>query len=348
MLTLNSEIKIGDYWFYFCTNIQIKRSWEEITDTAIIEFPNFIKNIKERYVIANIKRNDPVDIKLGYIYKDGGQIKNSLLSLFKGYVTTVKNGDVLTVKCEDNMFKLKQYTVQKYTKSGAVLGDFIKDILDYCKLDINYRVLAPETHIGNWKISNSNVVQVLYELRKFGLFARFEGDLLIIDTPYDITLTNDEKDARTKYFGFQSNIIDSNLDYRNSEDIDLTVRGVSILEDNTKIELYTYIDSTGRIITTEAKREAEKGNQVTWTTYNQTKAQLQKTLEKKIKELNYSGYYGSFKTFGIPVVYPGYFIYLIDKKYPERNKDARYVVKSVGIDFGDNGYRQNIKIGMRA
>jgi hypothetical protein len=270
MLRLNCEISIGAYCFKYVKKVTVRRSWDEITDTSEIELPNFLKNLKEKVTIEEIKRSDPVEIKLGYIHKENNQLKNTLQTIFNGYVTTVKPDDVITVKCEDEMWNLKQRTIQKYAVASITLEDFIKYIWKETKLNIPYELIDGKANIGAWKISNMNVVQILFELRKFGLFAYFDDGTLKIDTPYDITLTEPEKKAKTKYFGFQTNIIDSNLDYRSPEDIDLVVHGISISSDNKKTELFTYVDNTGRTVTTNQKKEAEKGSQITWTTYGMT------------------------------------------------------------------------------
>ena len=175
------------------------------------------------------------------------------------------------------------------------------------------------------------------------LFSRFEGSVLKIDTPYDITLTESEKTALTNNFHFQKNIINSNLEYRLKTDINIVIKGISILEDNNKIVRYAYFDDAGNIQTSD---ERQQGNQITYLTRGKTESELDEIIERRLPISNYEGYYGSFETFGKPFVDQGYFCNIADSKYPER--DGRYVAKAVQTNFGVDGYRQNITLGMES
>ena len=59
----------------------------------------------------------------------------------------------------------------------------------------------------------------------------------------------------------------------------------------------------------------------------------------------YTGFRGSFTTFGLPVVTHGNAAILKSYKIPERN--GTYLIKQVVTDFGLGGIRQKINIHLR-
>ncbi len=342
MLKLKSEITINSLVFDYVVNVEISDTWENITSTGLILIPNKFR-IENEEVKIEFTRGDKVIIKLGYLYTLEGINYDSTQEIFIGYVSRVLNDDIIQLHIEDSMYLLKQKNIQKYTGDNLIIKDFIEDLFDLASINIEVEYIDETINIGDWRIQNKNIAEILYQLRKFGLYARFEGEILKIDTPYDITLSQSERQERTKDFKFQYNIINSNLEYRLKTDLNTVVKGLSLLEDDTKIELYASYNQNGTIITS-ATAPANIGTQITHTTYNQTQAQLKDTIKKLLPTVHYEGYYGSFTTFGLPYVKPGFFANIIDDKYPER--DGRYIIKRTNYSFGQNGFRQNIELGI--
>lgn len=318
MIRLNSEITIGNLRFTFVTNLQINKSWETLTDTAIIELPNKITR-KNQQIKDIIKVNDQVTIKLGY--------HPNLVTRFTGYVSKIVPESPLKVMCEDEAFKLKQEFLESYSKKPVTLETLIKD---------NYsgEIKVSDCDLGGFSIEKgSTMIQVLQELQTtYKLYSYFRNGILNVGLPYDGT-------GVTKQFKFQRNIIDgSNLQLTDESELQTVAYGISTLSDGSKIELYTYYEN-GQIKTSEKN---PGGNLNTMKIPGLSKAKLTTLLERWLPNLHYTGFQGSFETFGEPIVDHGDFAEISDLKFPE--KDGKYLIKSIVISFGINGYRQNITL----
>jgi len=318
MLRLNSEITIGNLKFTFVTNCEINSSWESLTDTAVISLPN---NIRSRNIQIKdiIKVNDPVIIKLGYY--------PNLVTRFTGYVSKLIPDSPLKVMCEDEAFKLKQQFLESYAKKRVSLKTLIED---------NYKgvINVADADLGGFSISKgSTMMQVLQELLStYKLNSWFRDGVLNTGLPYD-------GNGVTKSFKFQKNIIDgSDLAIIDEAELKNIAYGVSQRSDGTKIELYTFYEN-GKIKTSETN---PSGNLNTMSIPGLTKEKLTTLLERWLPNLYYTGYKGSFTTFGEPVVNHGDFAQIEDLKFPEKN--GKYLIKSVNVSFGLNGYRQNIEL----
>jgi len=74
--------------------------------------------------------------------------------------------------------------------------------------------------------------------------------------------------------------------------------------------------------------------------YNMDADQLKKIITSEISAVKYNGLRGTFTTWGLPVINHGDVAVLNDDRYTERN--GKYLVESVDISFGVNGYRQEV------
>jgi hypothetical protein len=322
MLRLNSEITIGKLKFTFVTNLQINKSWETLTDTAVISLPNNIRK-KNKLIKDLIKVNDEVTIKLGYF--------PNLVTRFTGYISKIIPDSPLKIMCEDEAFKLKQEFLESYVKKPVTLETLIKD---------NYsgEIKVNDADLGGFSISKgATLIKVLQEIRTtYKLYGWFRNGVLNVGLPFDGT-------GITESFKFQRNIIDgSSLVFTNDNDLKTVAYGVSVLSDGSKVELYTYYENN-EIKTSETN---PGGNLNTMKIPGISKVKLTKLLERWLPNLHFTGYKGSFTTFGEPVVDHGDIAELSDLKFPER--DGKYIIKSVQINFGTNGYRQTIELDRAA
>jgi hypothetical protein len=318
MLRLNSEILIGSLKFTFVTELQINKSWETLTDTAMISLPNKITS-KNEEIKDIIKVNDPVTIKTGYF--------PNLVTRFTGYVSKVVPESPLKIMCEDESFQLKQQFLESYSKKPVSLNDLIAD---------NYsgEINIVDADLGGFSIQKgATLTQVLQELRTtYKLYGWFKDGVLNVGVPFD-------GQGETQQFKFQRNIIDgSNLNFTNESDLKTVAYGVSVQSDGSKVELYTYYEN-GEIKTSTTNLG---GNLNTMSIPRLSTTKLTTLLERWLPNLHYTGYRGSFTTFGEPIVDHGDIAELTDLKFPER--DGKYLIKAVQINFGMNGYRQTIEL----
>lgn len=313
MKRLTAEFYINGFVLYNVHEVRIKSSWETLTDTATVSIPRKIK-WKDGSVAGPdglFKAGDPVTIKLGYDYDNK--------TIFEGYVTEILPGTPLTFECQDAAYLLKKKTFTKSYKSVS-----LKTLLaDICPIPFT----SVEANLGQFKISNCTVAQVLDELKKtYSLESYVRSGKLYVGLAY-----SGDGQNRVK-FNFQDNVIQADdLKYRLEEDVKYRVKLISIQPNNTKIEVEV---------------GDKDGEQRTLHYYNLPESELRRIGAEDIKKFKYTGYSGSFTAFGEPRTNQGDIAIISDEKYPERA--GSYLVKSVETTFGRGGYRQEIELDRKA
>lgn len=343
MLRLNSKITFTskttnqEIIFDFVNDVEIETSYENLTDTAKIKLPRKL-NFNGKPIVVGLdslfKRGDKVKIELGYF--------PNLRTVFNGYITKIATNAPLEISCEDSMFILKQTIVTypkkyslvtqgksgKHLKKAKVISSKItlQDLLDNIIPDeIEYKCLI-DSNIGSFRASNVSVAKVLDTLKNdYGFYSYF------VDGVLQVGLASDSSDTNEAEFDFEENIIsDTSLEYQRKDDVRLRVKAISInSSDNSRITLDVGDDD---------------GVQKTVYTQNTSESDLKKFADLKLEELKYEGYKGKFETFGEPYVRHGDIAKLVSKKYPEKN--GTYQIVSITRNFGVDGYRQNIEIGI--
>jgi hypothetical protein len=66
---------------------------------------------------------------------------------------------------------------------------------------------------------------------------------------------------------------------------------------------------------------------------------------RDLEKFRYTGFRGTFKTFGVPIVRHGDKVQLVDPVIKDRN--GLYIAKGIETTFGLDGYRQQIELGER-
>ena len=325
MLKLISKITINeDIVFDFVNEVETESSWENLTDTAKITIPRTLNYEGKPIAIgedALFKRGMPVIIQLGY--------DETLKTVFTGYISRVNLSVPMTIECEDQMYLLKKNNLLNKSYSSVSLSTLLKYIIpstvDYDLDGFEYE------NLGKVRISNNaTTAMVLEMLRKnYNIYSFFRYNILYVGLAVHTSL------QKTKTFGFEQNIIDDkNLEWKDALDSPIKVKGTFIKRDNTKIE-YTYPS-----IDTE-------GQQITFTMPGESQSDLEAKVIRKYNSEQYTGYRGSFTTFGEPFTNHGDLVEFTGNQLPERN-EGKYLVKSVKRTFGQGGYRQiiepNIKI----
>lgn len=346
MLRLNTNIKItnskGTIEFSYVHNASTNESWENLTDYFKLSFPrNINKDGQSIFTGENalLKRGDDVEVMHGYY--------PNLRTIFKGYISDIGAKIPLEIKCEDEMFLLKNTNIifpttrtvitSSISKTGRTrrlkkpriivdtysLDDLLDSILpDYIEYECLDMMLAKRAY------TNVSVSKILDDLKStYGLFSYFRDDKLHVGFASDASTTN------TVEFKFEEHIIDdSSLEYQIEDNIFIKVVVKVITQDNQVTE-YTYGDTDG----------SQKTRHLYSDTSNPlTQAEIDKAGNDWLSKDKYTGYKGSFTTFGEPYVRPGDIVKLTSSKMPER--DGNYLVKAVGREWGMGGSRQEITI----
>lgn len=319
MLKLTSDIEIvGDKTWRFSAvhNCTIVEDTETLTDTCELELP---KNIKwEGYTSENnhppIKRGDKVIVKIGY--------DEELETRFVGYVRSVDAHTPVRIKCEDQMFLLKQTKLIPRSFKKATLQEVITYLL--AETGIEFELIDKNIQIGKYRIVKSTVAEELQELREryfLSSYFRNINNKTVLYVGLKFPLDNRKKVV----FTHGKNIISESLEYRRKEDIQVRVEAVSFGKKHKKTTIEVG-DKNGDVIKVRID--------------GLTEPELEKYAMQALERYKQSGLKGSFETFGVPEVRK---CDMVDLAISDGSTGVN-LVKRNEITFGVNGYRQNITL----
>lgn len=305
--------------FYFSTvnKVSVSRSWDKQTQTASVILPRNVQYNKQNiYEGANpiMRRGDRIKITASYFPNE--------TVIFEGYISKINNNVPVELQCEDAMFLLKQTIAPNLSFKSVNLRTFIAKVLT----NTNIPFKAINAELGQIRLQGASVGKVLQVLRdQYGLYSYFVDGILRVGLAY---YPNESKNG---VFLFEMMCKDGmNLTYLKKDDVKVQIKGI-LIKDNAREE-YTYGDPTGDTRTVFQ--------------YGGTKADLDLRCNSFLEQANYTGYYGSFKTFLEPLVVPGDYATVDSWKYPERK--GKYLIKSVTTEIStSDGGKQTIELERR-
>lgn len=303
------EIKINQP-----TEVTIESTWKELTSRCEITLPRRVTYFDKDTVSEVFRTGDPVTVKLGY--------NGNLVEEFTGYIVSVSAEIPIKIKCEDEMWKLKQIPVN-YSAPKAKLKTLLETI---CK---GYSIDCEDFELGGCRYPKTTVAKVLDTLRQepFNLNSYMRGKQLVCGKYYS---TGSKIDPVK--FNLETSIVTNSLQYKKKEDIVVQIKGKSVLSGGKMLEF-----STGE----------EGGDTKELTYYNIAPlAKLKELVMKDYNQAKQDGFDGNFVAFGSPWVTHGRKVQLLSALYPDRT--GIYYVEGVTKTFGSGGYRQQIKLGGRA
>jgi len=361
--------------FDFVNEFDATDTWVDLTNQANIKFPKNIYTRDENgklFPLGGTNKNaggfsndeplflrgDKISINFGYRYydKNGNEFLDMPAKpIFDGYITEIQSKMPIELKCEDNMWKLKQITAPNKNYSASITWEaMLVDMLTGTGFTVN---ALTKTHIGDLRIMNETVAQVLARVRKdYRMESYFRGTELRSGGKVYI-----DTEAVDHTFVFQQNIITDDLMYKRKDDlvlsaicyvvtsklVDGTTNAGSTKTKKERLEILIYYDKNLKEFTyMEKKKGVEyppnvEGERDSYPYYGITNAaDLFKAGVEDLKKHFYTGFKGKFTTFAIPYVKQGDNVYLRDNILPERN--GKYKVKGVQYSGGVGGHRQEI------
>lgn len=340
MLRWNTKITVTNEFgtsvsFPFVHSWQTEESIEALTNTAQVIIPRKLNQQgMNLFAGANpiFKRRDKIKIEAGLFPE--------LRTIFDGYITHVSANIPVRLECEDKMFLLKQmnFTYPKgltttEEKNAPIKLRALVNLVWTSAGDLVAGLPTPkiidDIELGGFTISNANGAQVLDKLRsEYGIYSKFVGDTLRVGFAADAT------DTKTAEFKMEEVCINSNeLEYQEAADVRVKVKATSMLRNNTRLE--SEVGDTD-------------GEQRSFFAYNITDvATLNEMANSWLEKNKYTGYQGSFETFGEPYLRHGDYAKIVSTKLPER--DGNYLVKGVKRLYSvDGGYKQIFELWYKA
>lgn len=313
-ITFQKTDKRGELVLHVISSCTITSAWKQLTDTAEVVIPRKIRTFEGKQLQEVFSPGDPIRIELGY----NGEYSEE----FSGYVLTVSRGIPVTLRCEDEMYKLKRKTIS-YSKKSVTLGQMLKDLIPEYEIETAY----DKTELGAVRYSNVLVSAVLDDInKKTGLYCFFRDKVLHVGNAYS------DKDLEKVAIHLERNAVSQDLQQSGS---DYEVTAIALLKGGKKMEAQAGTKGAETFrITLDSKDEKI------------TAEVLKKTAQRIYDNLKKQKYKGGIELFGIPVVKHGISVELNSEVTPEMN--GTYLVEKVEKTFSDNAtYRQKVDLGGR-
>lgn len=316
MLKLCSKIEIkgSKTWvFEKITSCEIVRDMDALTTTCTLVLP---RKIQWKGESSNpIKRGDQVTVWLGY--------DDDLQLAFQGYVLQKGFKAPIEIKCEDEMFVLKQTPAVKKTYKNVTVENLLKDQ----NLNYTLKVLG-EQNVGQYRVNVDNVAELLAHLKENSIktFFRLEDEKPVL---YCGVMFDHNTGIRQVFETGVNIISDSSLDEQNSEDVKIKLKVVSLQPDNKNKIKVEVGDNDGERRTIHC--------------YGKNESEAKAWGEQELERLKRDGLTGSFTTFGHVLLDR---LDIIGVKINGERK-GKYQVQKNTITFGAGGFRQDITLGAR-
>lgn len=313
-----------------------------------------------------LMRGDAVKIESYYTYWDENlnAYNTPKNVVFEGFISNIYSKMPIEFEVEDNMYLLKQIQMknQSFKESTSieqVLNDALKNVNDVFGTDLKVNLLSKSLvkwQNGMLTAENETIAQFLAKLKKESfLKCYFKGNELRVGHLIYI-----EQEAVTKSFAFQENIISSELEYKRKDDVILyAIASNYITESNgttkdgqiktKKRRIEVIVTFKNNVVTSKIIKKNEsipdiiEGEKRTFVyPFAKTEQELIDLATLDLEKYYYTGFKGSFTTFGTPFIQFGDNVVLENNILPEQN--GTYKVKSVNYSGGVNGMRQEIEL----
>jgi hypothetical protein len=232
----------------------------------------------------------------------------------------------MKIVCEDEMWLFKQSPIKKETYRNVKLKELIEKLVAQTNLSIDIDCPIDVT-LGNYRITRNTIAQELEELKKvYGFYAYFRNikgvSKLYAGWGYPTT------DRETHRFEHGKNIISESLEYIDAKDVKLRVKATSVQKDNTRITVEVG-DKDGEL------REVYA--------YAMNQDDLKAFAVAEMERFKYTGFKGSFLTFGSPSVKATDIVRI----KTQNGTTGSYLITKLTKTYNNSGYRQKIDLGAK-
>ena len=304
-----------EFYIRRISEVEIESSWKMICSTAQVVLPRNIKDFNQNKVKDWFKRGDKVEIDLCY------GLDEDLILEFSGYITQVSADYPITIKLEDEMWRLKQIPVNFSSKNEKLKSFVQKYVTDYPIL------IDAEVPLGAINIKNKTLGEVFKKFQEdLSLYPFIRNGKLVVAKPYsDVT-------DKIPVFDLEKNCVSNDLNYLSKEE-----RTVKVIAESVQNFAKTKKKLKFELGDPDPKTTINKTLSVT--TLNDLQAEVRRIYDLYKKE----GFDGSFTTFGTPSVQHGQKVKITSSLYNDR--EGIYYIDSIKKKFSRDGFRQEIELG---
>ena len=314
------DITVGAYKVQTLKSVTVKRSVEQLSDTAQIAMPGTLLNAAIE-VEDKIKVGDPVKIQLGY--KQTG-----LKTEFEGYLKAIKTeGSEIVLECEDALYMWRTAVKNEEMKTislQALLNKICQQVNQ--ARGTHYNVQCDYAYsYDKFVFSHATALDVLKKVQdetKANIY--FDGETLHLHPQYS-EVSND-----TIIYDYAINVCASELKYVKKADKNVKVVIEMTNAKGKKIKKESGVD--GGIVIKRGVTAAEGTD-------------LQKVAENEYNLWCYDGYEGNLTGWLVPYCKPTDKVEIRDSAYPQ--KTGTYYVVATDVEFSESGGRRKVTLGKR-
>ena len=315
------HITVGEYRVNTLQSVSVKRSVEQLSDTATIVLPGTLIN-QPLEVNDKIKVGDPVCIQLGY--------EGYMNEEFRGYVKRINTDDTqIVIECEDELYlwdvavKDGQYGSEKQPVSlESILQKLVSQVNAKYTVKCDYKFSYSKFTI--FKATALDVLRKIQDETKANIY--FDGTTLHIHPLYG----DGSWSGEIVKYDFAVNVFSANLQYKKASDQKL------------KIEIEY---KTPKGVTKKQSFGVDGGKVIKRTINTADVDSLKAIVENEYNLWCYDGYEGSLTGWLVPFCKPTDQVEIIDKTMQYKN--GRYYVIATDVSFSENGGRRQVTIGRK-
>lgn len=314
---MDFDITLGKFRLTALEKATVKRSVENLADTAVITLPG-AENNKALEVENKLAEGDPVVVKFGY-----DADLQDLPVEFEGYIESIATDDgSIRINCEDEIYSFRKDlkdTVLSNVTVKALLEHVIKELGGFtlsCDYDFKYDKFTI------YQATGYDVLKKVQEDTRANIYLK--GKTLHVHPQY-------AEIGKKVFYDFGVNIEKSALKYKDAK----KRKFLAIVEGT---------DAAGK--TVKATKGTPGGDKFTIKIPGVSdKATLEARADEELKIRAYTGYEGNFTAWLIPRTEPTDIVVLRDDDY--EYKTGSYYTVAVESTFEASGGSRKVTIGKK-
>lgn len=338
-MTLHSDVTIGNLRITEgVSSVRIRRGMHGYNESAIVRLPAMGYVLKrgqqipvKQSVSELIAENDAVTIQLGYGVNGGAP---EMKTEWKGFVKRRNKGNPLEIECEGYARRLRlDVSLNKYLPTTTA-----KELLELACKGTGITVVCPVNFpLTGIHLLNADGCKIIDHIKKCSADALkiffLKPDVLWCGLPYTPYIAGEKVyNAPEVNYRIGWNVVrDNNLKQMEpSEPVQIIINGLTV---------------TGDSVRTESKDKVARRKEAFLLNNVPDSATLKSFANELAEHRNYKGYQGTITAFLQPYCDIGYTANVTDAAFPERN--GKYLVESIDVQYGVNGARRNVELGPR-